>query len=150
VTRDEKGWGRTLYDAFRKRGYDTYAINPSRAIRASRAMENSAIYDEVDGVLLAVPRTSQTKLCTSGRIGIPRVWMHRGAAGPAPFPRPRSGFARKDIAVVYGVCPMMYLQSTGIGHRLHHALPNGANNYRRRIVILLQAGPDSRVELARG
>ena len=31
VTRDKQGWGRTLYDEFKKRGYDTYAVNPARA-----------------------------------------------------------------------------------------------------------------------
>lgn len=136
VTRDEKGWGRTLYDAFKKRGYDTYAVNPSRAVPGIQCYGDlRSVPLKLDGVLFAVrPEVTEQVVREVADLGIPRVWMHRGASGPGAVSEAAIGFCQqKKIAVVYGVCPLMYLNQTGIGHRLHHAfakwrkqLPDGA------------------------
>ncbi len=136
VNRDEKGWGRTLYNAFRQRGYDTFAINPARALPGIQCYAKlSDLPLRVDGVVLAVPPAVTDEIVREvAELGIPRVWMHRGGGGPGAVSEPAVRFCQeKHIAVIYGVCPMMYLKSTGIGHRLHHAvakwfnqLPQGA------------------------
>ena len=57
VTHDPKGWGRTLYDEFKKRGYDTYAVNPNaQGIEGIQCYTSlSKLPVKVDGALLAVP-----------------------------------------------------------------------------------------------
>ncbi len=135
VTRNEKGWGRTLYNAFKKRGYDTYAINPARAIPGLQCYGSLRDLSlKVDGVLLAVPPHITDQVVKQvADLGIPRVWMHRGAGQGAVSESAIKFCQEKNIAVIYGVCPMMYLQGSGIGHHLHrefarwrHTLPEGA------------------------
>ncbi|MGE5262889.1 MAG: CoA-binding protein [Acidobacteriota bacterium] len=136
VTRDEKGWGRSLYDEFKKRGYDTFAINPSRAVPGIQCYGDlRSLPLKPDGVLFAVPPEVTEQLVREvADLGISRVWMHRGASVPGAVSEAAIGFCRqKNISVIYGVCPMMYLKQTGFGHRLHHAfakwrknLPDGA------------------------
>lgn len=123
VTRDEKGWGRTLYEAFKKRGYDTFAVNPARALRGIQCY--GSLRDlpmKVDGVLLAVPPQVTDKIVREvADLGIKRVWMHRGAGQGAASEGAVRFCQERNIDVIYGVCPLMYLQGTGIGHRMHHA-----------------------------
>ena len=124
VTRDEKGWGRALYNAFKSRGYDTYAINPSRAIAGLQCYGNLRdLPMKVDGVVLAVPpKITDEVVRQVAELGIARVWMHRGAGGEGAVSQAAIQFCKeKNIAVIYGVCPLMYLQPTGFGHKLHHA-----------------------------
>jgi len=122
VTRDAKGWGRTLYDEFKKRGYDTYAINPARAIAGIQCYGAlRELPKKPDGVLLVVPpNVTEQVVREVAELGIPRVWMHRGG-GTGAVSEPAIQFCReKNIAVVYGVCPFMYLQPQGFGHKLHY------------------------------
>jgi uncharacterized protein len=124
VTRDEKGWGRHLYDEFKKRGYDTFAVNPARAIEGIQCY--ASLRDlpvKPDGVLLAVPPNVTEQIVQQvAELGIPRVWMHRGG-GVGAVSQSAIDFCRKNkIAVVYGVCPFMYLQPQGFGHKLHHSV----------------------------
>ncbi len=122
VTRDEKGWGRALYNQFKKRGYDTYAVNPNRAIPGIQCYGRlSDLPRQVDGVLLAVPpQVSEEVVRQVAALKIPRVWMHRGV-GSGAVSKAAVDFCREHgIRVIYGVCPMMYLSGSGLGHRLHH------------------------------
>ena len=136
VTRDEKGWGRTLYDEFKKRGYDTYAVNPN-----AQGIEGIQCYASLrelpmkpDGALLAVPpQVTDQVVREVAALGIPRVWMHKGA-GPGAVSESAIQFCKeRNIATVYGVCPFMYLQPQAFGHKMHHTvikwfggLPKGA------------------------
>lgn len=135
VTRDEKGWGRMLYDEFKKRGYDTYAINPARAIEGIQCYGSlRELPMKPDGVLLVVPPNVTDQVVREvAELGIPRVWMHRGGGAGAVSEAAIKFCKEKNIAVVYGVCPFMYLQPQGFGHKLHYtfakwfgALPQGA------------------------
>jgi predicted CoA-binding protein len=136
VTRDEKGWGRTLYDEFKKRGYDVYAINPN-----TRDISGISVYAnlrdvpvKLDGALLVVPPNVTDQVVKEvAELGIPRVWMHKGA-GPGAVSESAIQFCKEhNIATVYGVCPFMYLQPQPFGHKLHYtvskwigSLPKGA------------------------
>ena len=136
VTRDVKDWGRTLYDEFKKRGYDTYAVNPNaqglEGIQCYASL--SKLPTKVDGVLLAVPpHVTDQVVREVAELGIPRVWMHKGAGAGAVSKSAIQFCKEKNIATVYGVCPFMYLQPQGFGHKMHHAfakwfggLPKGA------------------------
>jgi hypothetical protein len=71
-------------------------------------------------VLIVVPPEVECK--------IPRVWMHRGA-GKGAVSQAAIDFCREnDIKVIYGVCPMMYLSGSGVGHRLHYAYAKWRKN----------------------
>ncbi len=135
VTRDEKGWGRTLYDEFKKRGYDVYAINPARNIPGIQCYgQLRDLPMKPDGVLFAVPPAVTEQVVQDvASLGISRVWMHKGA-GEGSVSQAALGFCKeKNISAVYGVCPMMYLRPQGFAHRVHHVfakwsggLPKGA------------------------
>jgi hypothetical protein len=136
VTRDLQGWGRTLYDEFKKRGYDTYAVNPARNLSGIQCYGSlRELPLKPDGVLLVVPPDVTDQIVREvAALGIPRVWMHKGAGGAGAVSEPALEFCKeKNIAAVYGVCPFMYLQPQGFGHKMHHAfarwfgaLPKGA------------------------
>jgi len=135
VTRDPQGWGRRLYDEFKKRGYDTYAINPARAIAGIQCYGSlRELPKKPDGVLLAVPpQVTDQVVRQVAELGIPRVWMHRGGGVGAVSESAIQFCKEKNIAVVYGVCPFMYLQPQGFGHKMHYSfakwfggLPKGA------------------------
>ncbi len=135
VTRDPKGWGRTLYDEFKKRGYDTYAINLARNVEGIQCYANlRELPTKPDGVLLVVPpKVTDQVVRQVAELGIPRVWMHKGAGAGAVSESAIQFCKEKNIAAVYGVCPFMYLQPQGFGHKMHHvfakwfgALPKGA------------------------
>ncbi len=123
VTRDEKGWGRTLYNTFKKRGYDTYAINPARALPGIQCYARlQDLPMRVDGVVLAVPPDVTEKVVRDiAALGIKRVWMHRGVGTGAVSEEAIQFCKEKNIGVIYGVCPLMYMKNAGFGHRLHHA-----------------------------
>ena len=136
VTHDEKGWGRSLYDEFKKRGYDTYAVNPNpqgiARIQCYASLGKLPV--KVDGVVLAVPpQVTDQVVREVAALGIPRVWMHKGA-GPGAASKSAIEFCReKNIAAVYGVCPFMYMKPQGFGHKMHYTitkwfggLPKGA------------------------
>lgn len=123
VTREERGWGRHLYDVFKRRGYDTYAVNPMRAIAGIQCYGRlSDVPAKLDGVLLAVPpHVTEQVVLEIANLQIPRVWMHRGVGAGADSSNAIQFCRERGISVIYGVCPLMYLQGTGIGHRFHHA-----------------------------
>ncbi len=122
VTRSENGWGRKLYDEFKKRGYDTFAVNPARAVPGIQCYGSlSDLPMRVDGVILAVPPPVSDHIVQQcAELGIPRVWMHRGI-GPGAVSVTALRFCKANhIAAIHGVCPMMYLQPCSMPHRLHH------------------------------
>lgn len=122
VTRDEKEWGRALYDQFKRRGYDAYAVNPTRAIPGIQCYGHLRdIPRSLDGVILVVPPAVTEQVVREvAELKIPRVWMHRGV-GNGAVSKSAIEFCRENsIKVIYGVCPMMYLPGSGFGHRLHH------------------------------
>ncbi len=125
VNRDPKGWGRTLYAEFRKRGYDVYAINPNvETLDGMTCYKNlSAVPVKVDGVLLVVPPSVTEQIVHEvAALNIPRVWMHKGAGAGAVSEVALEFCKHNNIAVVYGVCPFMYLQPQAFGHKLHHTI----------------------------
>lgn len=135
VTHDPMGWGRTLYDEFTKRGYETFAVNPARnipGIDCYASLRDLPV--KPDGVLLVVPPHVTAQVVQEvAELNIPRVWMHKGA-GPGAVSKSAIEFCKEhNIATVYGVCPFMYLQPQGFGHKMHYtfakwfgALPKGA------------------------
>jgi uncharacterized protein len=130
VTRDPNGWGRRLYDAFKERGYDVYAVNPNAS-----SVQGIQCYTDLkqlpmkpDGVLLAVPPSVTDQVVREvAALNIPRVWMHRGG-GPGAVSQSAIEFCQaNNIAVVYGVCPFMYLQPQAFGHKLHYNIARWLN-----------------------
>lgn len=131
VTHDPKGWGRTLYDEFKKRSYDTYAVNPAGNIEGIQCYASlRALPTKPDGVLLVVPPSVTDQVVREvAELGI----QHKGAGAGAVSESAVQFCKENNIAVVYGVCPFMYLQPQMFGHKLHHnfakwfgALPKGA------------------------
>ena len=130
VTHDAKGWGRTLYDEFKKRGYDTYAVNPAGNLPGIQCYPNlSKLPMKVDGVLLVVPPDVTDQVVREvATLGIPRVWMHKGMGAGAVSESAIQFCKEKNIVAVYGVCPFMYLQPQGFGHKMHHAFAKWTKN----------------------
>jgi predicted CoA-binding protein len=112
-----------------------YAVNPARVISGIPCYGTLAeVPAKLDGVLLAVPPDVTDQVVREvAALGIPRVWMHKGAGAGSVSPAAVEYCKEKNIAAVYGVCPFMYLQPQGFGHKVHHAfarwtgsLPKGA------------------------
>ncbi len=136
VGRDPQCWGRTLHDEFKKRGYEVYAVNPNATaigdIKCYPSVRDLPV--KVDGALLAVPPSVTDQVVRDmAAAGISRVWMHRSAGAGAVSQAAIEFCKQNKIATVYGVCPFMYLQPQGFGHKLHYmfakwtkSIPTGA------------------------
>ena len=132
VSRDPKDFSRALWKAFLERGYDAVPVNP-----AAQELEGRRCYASVAEVgppveaalLLTPPARSAAAVADCLAAGVRRIWFHRGLGTPgAASPEALETCALIGVDVVAGECPFMYLEGTGLPHRIHgffHRLGHG-------------------------
>jgi predicted CoA-binding protein len=123
VSRESRGFSRTLYRELRQQGYDVIAVNPS-----AQEIEGQACYAHLDHI---EPPVENVLLMTSAEVtnpvahecpsvGVKRVWMYRaGRHGGAVNPEAIAFCRQNGIAVIAGECPFMFLPHSAWFHRFH-------------------------------
>jgi uncharacterized protein len=109
-----------------KRGYDAIPVNPHHhfidGVRCYRNLD--AIPGEVDGVIVMVHRDRADAVVSEAIArGIKRVWLFKGLGGAGAVSDEAVARCRaKDVTVIAGACPMMFLEPMSPVHKVHRAL----------------------------
>ncbi len=122
VSSNETEFSRNLMREFIGRGYDIVPVHPSAEnIEGRKCYKNMAeIESAVDAALIITrPEATVSVLSDCHRTGISLVWIYR-AIGQGSMSGEALEFARqKNIRVVPGYCPFMFLSDPGFIHRIH-------------------------------
>ena len=119
-------FGRTVYEALRDHGIEVVPVHPSAGTVAGDDCYPSllAVPGHLDGavVMVAAPASVDVVRQVAER-GIARVWLFKGAGGRgASSPEAVAVAEELGLEVIAGACPLMFLDPTGIVHRLHRAV----------------------------
>jgi predicted CoA-binding protein len=127
-------FSRTLFREFRARGYDAIPVHPEVAeIDGQRCFARVQDIDPPpDGVLLlTAPGVTDQVVRECAEAGIGRVWMYR-AGGTGAVSADAVAFCEdREISVVPGECPFMFLPGTPWFHSLHGFVKKIAGAYPR-------------------
>lgn len=118
VSRSPKKFSRMVYDAFKKKGYTVYAVNPN-----AENIEADVCYKDVfslpkpaDGiVILTPPKETEEIVKHALDAGIKRIWIQQGAESEGAML-----FCRKNgLKVIAHQCICMFLQPQAFPHNVH-------------------------------
>lgn len=122
VSRSPKSHGaNVVYRRLRERGYDVFAINPNASsVEGDVCYPSlSAVPGGVDAVVVATrPELATDAMEECQRLGIARVWMHRGPGAGSVSPTAAAYGRARGISVIDGGCPLMFEPTADRGHRL--------------------------------
>ena len=124
VSANKQKFGNTLLRELTKKGYTIYPVHPSLAeIDGIKCWPDlKSLPENVTNLLLVVrPESTVEIVAELKETHIRRVWMHRGAGKGSASPAAIEQCKTVGIEVVYGLCPMMFLATTGM-HRFHYWL----------------------------
>ncbi len=114
------GFGNSLYDELKKKGYQVYAINRAAdSIKGEKCYHSlSELPAPVDGVVSCVPPVETRKVVEDcAKLGIKRVWMQYGSQSDEAIE-----FCKANgIQEVHKACVFMYAQPTGM-HKCHQVV----------------------------
>ena len=122
LSRTANDFSRTLYEEFRKRGYDVVPVNPNATEIHGQPCYKSVrdIQPPVDGALLLTPpEVSEQVVRDCATAGIKYVWMQRGEGIGSVSAAAVEFCEQNGIQVVPGQCPFMFLPDTMFLHRVH-------------------------------
>jgi uncharacterized protein len=121
VSRDEKGFSRTLFKEFRQRGYDVVPVNPHTDEIAgitcfSRVQD---IQPSVNAVMVVLPGSAVDQaIADSLEAGIPRIWV-QNAMPNAVSAESKELCASREVSLIPGFCPYMFLPDAPFFHKIH-------------------------------
>ena len=115
-----KHGGNIVYQRFKERGYEVFAVNPNAdTVEGDPCYRSLAtIPGGVDAVVIAttpVNAVSVVEECKA--LGITRVWMHRSFGGGSVSAEAHAFCRENGIASIAGGCPLMYGPTSDGGHR---------------------------------
>jgi predicted CoA-binding protein len=122
VSRGRRDFSRTLFRAFQARGYDMIPVNPhAEEIEGARCYARVGdVAPKLDAALVMAPRTATTEIledCSAA--GVSLVWLY-GLNGPSAATAEAAAFCeQRDMQLIPGYCPFMFLSGAGWMHRLH-------------------------------
>ena len=122
ISRDPKDFSRTLYDEFKRRGYDVVPVNPNMPTLDDQTCYARVqdIQPPVDGALvLTSPRVTEQVVRDCAAAGVKHVWMQRGEGIGSVSDDAVSFCQQNGIQVVPGQCPFMFLPKTLFFHHIH-------------------------------
>ena len=120
VSRDSRQPANAIYRRLREGGRQVYAVNPmAETLEGDPCYPRlSAIQSEVDAVVIATrPEAAEQIVRECVKLGIRRVWMHRGI-GQGSVSAVATQIGRSaGITVIDGACPLMYIEPIDFFHR---------------------------------
>lgn len=122
ISRNEKDFTNLVFKELLKRGYDPIPVNPNAS-----EIGGQKCYARVqdiqppvkNAILFTSPTVTDQVVVDCAQSGIKRVWMHRGAGVGAVSKTAIQYCREKQIEVIAGYCPYMFLPHAGLVHRLH-------------------------------
>lgn len=122
VSREPKGFSRTLLREFRGRGYNAIAVNPQANEIDGQPCFHSLreVHPPVESVLLMTsPAGTDAVVEQLAETRVKRVWMYRAGGAGAVSPSAVEFCKSHGIAVIAGECPFMFFPGGSWFHRLH-------------------------------
>jgi acyl-CoA synthetase (NDP forming) len=112
VSRNPKDFTRSLFNEFRRRGYDVIPVTPHAAEIdgipcASHVQDVAPAPDAVLLMTSAAVTPSVVQACAAA--GVRRIWIYRDTGCEIP----------DGMQAVAGECPFMFFPNTGLIHRIH-------------------------------
>ena len=128
--------GNVLFKELTSRGYDVVPISTTAAdIDGTPCYHDLAsVPAPVDGAILCVsPDTAAAVVDEVADAGVSRVWLFQGYGKGAATPESVAAAKARNMQVVEGACPLMFVEPVGWFHKLHrgmrhlnHSLPRAA------------------------
>ena len=119
VSRNPKGFTRSLLREFARRGYDVVAVHPGVCQLEGRPgyARLSDVDPPVEGaLLLTTPAVTDSVVRDCADASVPRVWMYRAAGAVS---RQAVCFCEsRGMSVVAGECPFMFFPQVGFPHQM--------------------------------
>jgi predicted CoA-binding protein len=122
VSRNPKDFTRTLFQEFRRRGYDAVPVNPNLGEIDGLPCYASvaSVPQPVEGVLLMTkPSVTGEVVLDCARAGVRRVWMYRASGAGAVDDAAVKFCEAEGMHVVAGECPFMFFPEAGFIHKAH-------------------------------
>ena len=136
ISRDPHNIGASLFEEFRRHGYEVFPVNPNTAgILGQRCFARlQEIQPPPDGaVLLTSPTVTSSVVHDCLEAGVKRVWMHRGGGQGAVSAEAVEFCRNNGMEVVPGQCPFMFLAPVRHVHRFHRLLFKLSGKYPRKL-----------------
>jgi predicted CoA-binding protein len=123
VSRDRRGFSRSLAEELARRGYDVVPVNPLggdpvAGVRCVRRVQDITPPPEA-ALLLTAPEATEQVVRDCAASGVRRVWMHRGMGPGAASPAAIAYCRDAGMELVTDACPFMYLTGASFVHRAH-------------------------------
>jgi uncharacterized protein len=118
-------FARTVYEELRGHGYDVAAVHPTApTVLGDAAYESLAeVPGPIDAVIVMVHRDRAVGVVEEAiTLGVPRVWLFKGAGAGSVSPEAIELCRQHDVAVVPGACPLMFLDPVASVHRIHRGI----------------------------
>ena len=122
VSRKPGSFSVPVFQELSRRGYDVVPVNPNTSeFQGRRCFARvQDIQPPVQAALLMTPPdVTDTVVRDCADAGISRVWMHRAGGQGAVSPQAVEFCRQRDIRVVPGECPFMFLPRSAAFHRFH-------------------------------
>ncbi|TAK61855.1 MAG: CoA-binding protein [Bacteroidetes bacterium] len=122
VSRNPKEFSRALFKEFLTQGYDVIPVNPSVS-----EIDRHRCYSRVNDIephvsaalLMTPPAGTESLIRDCADAGITLVWLY-GISGMKDVNVNTVHFCKeRDIKVIAGYCPFMFMSSSSWFHRLH-------------------------------
>jgi predicted CoA-binding protein len=137
VSRNPEGHGSNIvYQRFRDRGYEVFAVNPN-----ADKVEGDVCYHDlksipggVDAVVIGTrPEIAESTMSECIELGIKHVWMHRGPGAGSVSPKATEMGRKEGITVIDGGCPCMFGETADLGHRIMKPFLKMTGSVPRRV-----------------
>lgn len=135
VSRDPASFSAKLFEEFCRRGYDVVPVNPHTPVIQGRRCyaRLQDVEPPVQAVLLMTsPEVTDTVVRDCAEAGVPLVWMYSAGVKGAVSSQAIQFCREREIQVVPGQCPLMFLPDTAGIHRLHGFFRKITGRYPRR------------------
>ena len=125
-----------VYQRLRSRGYEAFAVNPNAEVVDGDTCYHDvgSIPGGVDWVVIGTrPETAEATMRECAKLGITRVWMHRGPGGGSVSDAATAYGREHGITVIDGGCPCMFGPTADGGHKVMRALFSLTGNVPRHV-----------------
>ena len=135
ISRRKNDFSVSLFQEFRKRGYDMVPVNPAMdevaGVPCFRRVRD--IQPPVDAaIVMTSSEVSEEVVHRCAEAGIRRVWLYGTGGHAGVNPDAVSLCQAKGIDVVAGECPLMFWKDSFVGHRLHGFVLKVLGKYPQR------------------
>jgi predicted CoA-binding protein len=119
---DKKGrFGNTVFKELQKRGYRVFPVNQRLNLFEDQMCYNSLseISDPLDGAIIITRSEGAKKAIRECiNLGIKKVWLYPGSKCGEAINLAKEN----DIALIYKVCPLLFLEPVKFPHSLHRLI----------------------------